>query len=187
MPTKKNMKKINTEKFDAELFDHKMTPNNALKILKNSNVKGNIYGLLMLTIFNIVFISSIIFYLNTLKDCKCFEEKNVDNYSNLNYLITIESIVLALNIILTLGCIFVILAINDLKSGGGENKAILSYYIIFIIYILLYGYFMYYVYKLYQNVDENCDCTQSWLRYLLYFQIIFMIIQIIMVIFSAVM
>lgn len=189
MPNKKDMKKMDVNKLDLKMSPNKITPTDVLQLVNNQKVVGSVYALMMVSIFAIVFVSSIIFYLNSLRDCNCFEEKNENNYTNLHYLVTIESIILALNIIIVLGCIFVIFVLKDLKSGGGnsESGSLLSYYIIFIIYILLYGYFIYYVYKLYQNVDENCDCTQNWLRYLLYFQTILMIIQIIIVIFSAVM
>lgn len=134
-----------------------------------------LFGVLAIYTIYILYIGSIIFYLNKLKDCPCFQYKNETNYTNLTYLIVIESILLALSIIITLVVLGLISATYTLKSGGA--KGFMNYvFISLVLQILIYGYFIYYVYKLYENVDEDCECTQSWLRYLLYIQTGFMIL-----------
>ena len=132
-----------------------------------------IYFALGIFIFNIIYISSIIYYLNQLKNCNCIEEKNKSNYTNINYLIIIESIILALNILYSLFMIILLYRIKGSKSGGAYNQPI-SNYITFGILLVIYGYFIYYVYKLRQNI-QDCSCGNSWLRYLLYIQVILMI------------
>ena len=84
---------------------------------------------------------------------------------------------MAFSIITLIGLLATISTINSLKSGGGKKILHPSLYVGFTIYILINGYFVYYVYKLYENVDidrkdkqEYCDCSHSWLRYLLYIQ-----------------
>lgn len=187
MPNKtmKNLKKIKKNKNLMSMtksISEKITPNNALKIINKA--KGPMYIILLLCVLVIIYISSIIFYLNKLKSCQCFQDNNSKNYSNINYLIGIESIILIINIILALFFLFAINKINELTSGG-SNDDLTIYYITFIILLLLYGYFIYYVYKLYQNIDENCECAQSWIRYLLYFQVLLLILQIMFIISSS--
>jgi hypothetical protein len=149
------------------------------KLIKNDpSLKNILYFLLTILIFNIIYISAILYYLSKLKDCTCFQIKNKINYSNINYLIIIESIILFMYIISLIATLYSISIINNPKSGGGKSFNP-SQLISLIIMILIYGYFVYYVYKLYENVDKDCECTQSWLRYLLYIQATLMFITII--------
>lgn len=142
-----------------------------------SSARSVLFGVLAFYVIYILYVGSIIFYLNKLKDCPCFQYKNETNYTNLTYLIIIESILLAFSIIITLVVIGLISATYSLKSGGA--KGFINYVFIgLILQILIYGYFIYYVYKLYENVDKDCECTQSWLRYLLYIQSGFMLLAV---------
>jgi hypothetical protein len=141
------------------------------------SARSVLFGVLIFYVIYILYIGSIIFYLNKLKDCPCFQYKNETNYTNLTYLIIIESILLAFSIIITFVIIGLISATYSLKSGGA--KGFINYVFIgLILQILIYGYFIYYVYKLYENVDKDCECTQSWLRYLLYIQTGFMLLAV---------
>ena len=155
-------------------------------------IKHGIYFAIVIFIINIVYISSIIYYLNNLKTCSCYEAINKLNYSNITYLIVIESIILIMNIIGLIGMIGLLTNISTLKKIGKNikvnklankvneiNPNIHIYSIIVFIYLIVYGYFIYYTYKLHENVDDNCKCTQSWLRYLLYIQATLMAISII--------
>lgn len=146
-------------------------------LLTSKNTKNIIYIMLATVLFNIAYLGGILFYLVKLRDCKCYQTRNKINYSNITYLIVIESILMAFSIITLIGLLATILTVNSLKSGGGKRNLHPSLYVGFTIYILINGYFIYYVYKLYENVDidrkdakEYCECSDSWLRYLLYIQ-----------------
>jgi uncharacterized membrane protein len=161
--------------------------NNIIKNISGKNSNGAsllnpmLYSILAVTLISIAYISSIIYYLNTLKSCKCFQEKNEHNYSNLTFLIIIESIILTMNIILVLGTIYLFSILNNSRSGGAENKN-MWFYLWFIIYLGIYGYFIYNVYKIYENIDPNCDCTENWLRYLLYIQAVVMLVNVLLIV-----
>lgn len=175
---KKNLKKNISSKY-----------NNFIKNLSKKNLNGKsllnplLYSILIVTLISIAYISSIIYYLNSLKSCKCFEEKNKNNYSNLTFLIIIEYIILIMNIILFLGSIYLFSILNNMPSGGANstgNKNIL-FYIWFLVYLGIYGYFIYNVYKINENIDLKCDCAKSWLRYLLYIQTVLLLINILLI------
>jgi hypothetical protein len=160
--------------------------NNKLSLNKNSVEflkSGQIYTLLATSIILVIYTSSMIYYLNKLKDCECYKLKNKNNYSNLSYLITIEAIILAVNLLTAIMCIFVISMTSGIKSGGAKDD-IIPFYISIILMLIISIYFVYYVYKLYENVDPDCPCTQSPLRYLLYIQAILTIINIIILLFN---
>lgn len=181
MPEKKNKSK--KSKDSKDLFKMKnILPSNFNKdITKKNNLKmfkGVIYTTLIINIIFIIYISYIIYYLNKLKDCQCFLDKNKSNYSNINYLIIIESIILAFQIIVFLSIVYVIYMINNSKIGGGIQKMI-SGYIIFLILFLICGFFIYYVFKLSENISDDCSCSKSWLRYLLYIQTFFILLSLV--------
>jgi len=148
---------------------------NILEKFDNSMInsaKMSLYGLLAFNILVILYTSGIIYYLNKLQECTCYQEKNKENYSNITYLIAIESIILAINIIYFIIFCGSIYFLNKIKKGGaGKNNTLI--YIALLLYIILYSYFVYNVYKIYQNVSSDCECTQNWLRYLLYIQTVF--------------
>jgi hypothetical protein len=160
-----------------------------LDIYKKSH--NFIIGLLTISLINIILISFIINYLNNLKKCTCYQDINNKNYSNINYLIIIESIILTLNIIMFILNVYLYNIFKILKKGGGDggiNNSHIIIYIIFIIVLFINIYFIYNVYKLYENVDkskEKCECSKSFVRYLLYFQVILIIIQSITIIYSS--
>jgi hypothetical protein len=145
--------------------------------------KMSLYGLLAFNILVIIYTSAIIYYLNKLQECACYQEKNKENYSNISYLIGIESIILAINIIYVIVLGASIYFLNKVKKGGAENNNIMIY-IVLLLNIVLYSYFVYYVYKIYQNVSSDCECTQNWLRYLLYIQTVFMAFYIIIMLYN---
>jgi len=187
MPTKKSKlkksKKSKDLKESKDLFKMKnVLPSNFNKdITKKNNLKmlkGVIYTTLIINIIFIIYISSIIYYLNKLKDCQCFLDKNKSNYSNINYLIIIESILLAFQIIAFLSIVYIIYIINNSKIGGGKETMITAY-IIFLILFLIYGFFIYYVFKLSENISDDCSCSKSWLRYLLYIQTFFILLSLV--------
>ena len=143
----------------------------------------SLYGLLAFNILVILYTSGIIYYLNKLQECACYQDKNKENYSNITYLIAIESIILAINIIYVIILSFSIYFLSKIKKGGAEkNNAII--YAVLLLNIILYSFFIYYVYKIYQNISSDCECTQNWLRYLLYIQTVFMAFYIIIMVYN---
>ena len=147
----------------------KFTNNNIKKAIPL--VKTYIYIALVVIIIGIIYISSIIYYLNSLTKCDCFKQSNT---GNLTYLIGIESVILALHIIYAIILCLSLNFVNKMsKKGGSVDKTVL--YITFLICLLIYGFFIFYVYKLYENIDPNCECTENWIRYLLYMQAFYML------------
>lgn len=180
MVDKKN--KLKKSKESKDLFKTKnVLPSNINTLIKKDNLKmlkGMVYIILIVNIIIIIYISSIIYYLNKLKECQCFLDKNKSNYSNINYLIVIESILLAFQIIVFISIVYVIYMINNAKIGGGKDIMITAY-ITFSILFLIYGFFVYYVFKLSENISDDCSCSKSWLRYLLYIQTFFIILSLV--------
>jgi hypothetical protein len=184
MPDKKRkLKKSKESKESKDLFKTKnVLPANVNKELSKKNnlkmLKSMVYIMLIVNIIIIIYLSSIIYYLNKLKECQCFLDKNKSNYSDINYLIIIESILLAFQIIAFISIVYVIYIINNVKIGGGKETTI-TVYIIFSILFLIYGFFVYYVFKLSENISDDCSCSKSWLRYLLYIQTFFIILSLV--------
>jgi len=168
----------------------KSYPSNSLKKVQYrvmSGFKTPIYGLLVYYLIVIAYISGIIHYLVNLRNCECYKDKNSKNYSNLTYLIVIESILLTLSILAVIGLIPLIILLNKgSKSGGSIGSGSLydslrqGQLLFMLFYLVIYGLFLFYVFRLYENVNISCPCTQSWLRYLLYIQTLFIFIGVIM-------
>jgi hypothetical protein len=143
-------------------------------INKSKNANIGIIIVLIWCFIVISYISSIIYYLNNLKICSCYQTINKKNFSNLTYLIVIESIILSIHVLIAFFCLIVLINLNLQKGGEKNNNFIL--YLPIIISLIIYGFFFYYVYKLSENINKNCECSNSNLRYLLYIQCIAMII-----------
>ena len=180
MPNKISNKKISLKNLKSKKTELKINKN-SLDFLKS----GKIYSLLVSSAIVVIYTSSMIYYLNKLKNCECYELKNKSNYSNLTFLITIEAIILTVNLLMFIMGLFIISTINSIKSGGGSNNNdMIPFYISLIITLVVSAYFIYYVYKLSENVDEDCKCTQNPLRYLLYIQALITLIYIIILLFN---
>ena len=147
--------------------------NKGINLLTNS-----LYVTIFFFIIATIYVGSIIYYLVKLKECPCFLEKNKENNSNISYLILIESLIIAVYIIIILSLIYLTYVLNNKKIGGGSK--IIAYYISFLVMLIIYGFFIYYVFKLSENISEDCNCSKSWIRYLLYIQTVIMIISIFM-------
>ena len=158
---------------------------NFLNKLSKNSISINNY-LLVLLIVNIIFVlfhSLIIYYLANLKKCLCFQKLNKENYSNINYLIIIETLTLIPFVISFIGSLILYLSKNIKKGGGKNNINIKSYYTVFYIAygigLLINTYFLYNVKKLAENVKKDCECSHNWIRYLLYIYSIYMVFIII--------
>jgi len=130
--------------------------------MKNKISSSKILSTIMIIIFIITFIyiSFIIYYLNNLVKCECYEDKD------LKYLIYCEYILLFITFI---NCIFIYLLIND----SIKNISYLS--IIPILSLILYIYIIYGTINVYKNINVSCKCTMSNIRYMLYIQAIFVL------------
>ena len=168
----------------------KKFPSNSLKKVQSTVMnafKIPVYGLLVYYLIVIAYISAIIHYLVNLRNCECYKDKNGENYSNLTYLIIIESILLALSVLAVIGLIPIIILLNKTSQSGGAGlfdylRQGQLFFMLF--YLVIYGLFLFYVFRLYENVNISCPCTQSRLRYLLYIQTLFIFIGVIMNIFA---
>lgn len=139
-------------------------------------VKSNYLSIIGISIFStlilILLLGYIIYYLNNLRKCKCFQDENNSNVSNIDYIIIIEALGLAINIIILINLISLYISVDKIKSGGssyGLNTKI-SLYIIILLYLIVYGFFVYNVFKLSQNIKSDCLCSNHPVRYLLYIQ-----------------
>lgn len=148
--------------------------------IKNKNynlikVKTSYLSLISASIFTtlilILLLGYIIFYLNNLRSCQCFQDENNKNVSNIDYLIIIEALSLAMNIIILINLLSLYLSVDKIKSGGAYSfNTKLSLYIGILVYIIVYGFFVYNVFKLSENVKYDCVCSSHPIRYLLYIQ-----------------
>lgn len=176
-------KKISKKKSKNEIDNFKTNKNyNLLKVKNNYlNVIGFSIFLLLVVVIIMTFI---IYYLNRLKYCPCFQVENIKNKTNLDYLIIIEAVSIALNVIMIIQLFSLYFVLSSMKGVGNEIK----FYMLFIIflYIIVYGYFVYFVYKLSQNIKFDCLCAQSPIRFLLYAQSILIFIYLLFIIFGLI-
>ena len=166
-----------------------MSKKKSATILNNAISNGKklasnvLYIMLVINIIIVLYIGGIISYLIKLNNCDCYKIKNEENYANLTYLLIIEFLILTFNIIITISLVSAISMLNSFSGGAKKSKINGSYYISLLIYLLIYGFFIFYTYKLSQNVDPKCECTQSWLRYLLYIQAFVMLVNLLSVLY----
>ena len=141
----------------------------------SKNKVNTLYYSLFIYIIISLLVSGIIKYLKELEKCDCFLEKNAVNNANLKYLIFIEYVILTLNIISVLSCVYLLITSN--QNGGMDIYRMRTFIMLYLtFYISIFGYFVYSFYKLQQNIDESCVCASSSMRYLLYLQVFVMAI-----------
>ena len=139
--------------------------------------------ILIFTIISVLYLSYILYYLNELKTCDCFQNDETKKI-NLNYLIIIESIMLFFQIVMFLYILSLIVKLRNF-SGGSKNEGVSIFmYIYLVLYFLVYGYFIYYVYLISENIKDDCECSNSSIRYLLYFQTFFIALNLFMTLFG---
>ena len=151
---------------------------NLIKVKYNylNTIGISIFLNIIITIFTVY----VIIYLNNLKNCDCFKKINDKNNANIDYLLIIESLNLAMLIILLINLVSLYMAVDKIKSGGYSIKAKLTLYITLTIYSIIYGFFIYNVYKLSQNIDDKCACTLNPARYLLYVESFLILVYLIL-------
>lgn len=180
------------EKKSGKKSASKKIPNSLKKLdIKNKNynlvkIKSSVLNIISISIvivlIVILILSYILYYLYNLKSCDCFIKKNEQNNTNLDYLIIIQSIIIAISIIILINLITAYTEVDKIKSGGGKTSIILTSIIGAVINILITGYFVYNVYLLSKNIDPSCECAHKSIRYILYIESIFMLIFILLTI-----
>ena len=149
---------------------------NNKKLFSNSYI-GNIvlFTLIFFISLVMVYIIPIIYYLNKLLVCSCFQKNEIEkkNYADIQYMIMVEYYILIALFIYFL--VFYLYYKNIIKTITINFMLILTF-----IVIVLYIFFIYYTYKIYQNTNKNCTCTESPIRYMLYIQAIFFFFSIIL-------
>ncbi len=138
---------------------------------------NTLYYSLFIYIIVTLLVGGIIKYLKELEKCKCFIEKNGKHNINLKYLIFIEYIILTLNIISIISCVYLLITSHQ---KGGINISTMKFIIMVYLtcYIAIFGYFIFSFYKIQENIDNSCECTTSSLKYLLYIQVFVMAVGI---------
>jgi len=164
------------------------------KSSKMNNIKYNLNNIksashsffttiLILTFISILFISFILNYLNELKKCDCFQNDEAKKI-NLNYLIIIEAIMLFFQIVMFLYILSMIIKLRNFTGGSKNDGSLIFMYIFLVLYFLIYGYFVYYVYLISENIKDDCECSKSPIRYLLYIQTFFIALNLLMTLFG---
>lgn len=180
MVVKKNQKQSSTKNNNLinKMNNMKLTNNNIKynfnKIKKQTN--SFFISILILTIISILYLSFIIYYLNQLKICDCFQ-KDETKKINLDYLIIIEGIMLFFQVILFIYILSLIIKLRNFTGGNNNEGKSIYMYFYFILFFIIYGYFIYYVYLISKNINDDCECSNSPLRYILYFQTFFIVLN----------
>jgi membrane-associated HD superfamily phosphohydrolase len=144
--------------------------------LKEYRINSLFYSLFIYIIIALV-VCGIIKYLKELEQCQCFIEKTDKNNKDLKYLIFIEYVILTINIISILSCVYLLMTSN--QKGGMDISTIKFFIMIYLTtYIIIFGYFVFSFYNLQDNIHKSCECSTSSLRYLLYIQVFLMAVGI---------
>jgi len=191
LSTKKSgTKKLSTKKSSSKkMIKNNMNNNIDLKKYNLNKTKSNVRSFLVIAlIFNIItiiFFSLLIYYLNSLKSCNCYLE-NEDKKANLDYLIVIEAISLAFNVITFIYILSLLIRLNNFDGGSNSGSGKFFAIIFYLLYLFVYGYFVYNIYLIADNIDfsdNNCECSENPLRYLLYAQGILVFVNLLMFLF----
>jgi len=174
----KNVKKIsNLFKDDVNIKDKKIL----LKIKNNMLNTVNIG--IFLNIISIIIIGCIIYYLNNLKECDCFNMNENDSKFGLNYIIFIEIIQIIGNLLLIYVLYRTYQFTNKLKVGGNKETNYMPL-IALLMNVIIYSFFVYYIYQLSHHIKDDCECAQRPIRFLLYLQGILVFFNILMSLFD---
>jgi len=99
-------------------------------------------GFIVFYIIAIIWCSLIISYLRKVNSCTCYNDANNSNYSNIQYLIIIESFIIAIYSLITILLLYTIYFIKTSQSGGGtlcNNPLACIFSILLIIAYLYFG------------------------------------------------
>ena len=112
---------------------------------------GLVY-LICLTVFIMTYL-----YLEKINQCACFEKKNVD-IPFMKFFQILE--------IISLTVFFGALYISKMIKKKGIHPFFLVVFMV--AFLVIHGYMSYNVFNVYNNIKEECKCTNGWPRYLLY-------------------
>ena len=175
--SKKSLKDI---KKVSNLLGNESKIKNKAKLL---NIKNDLLTTMNIGIFlnvvSIIIIGCIIYYLNNLKKCDCFNMNQNDSKFSLNYIIFIEVIQIIGNLLLIYVLYQAYLFTNQLKVGGKREMNYMPLFVL-TLNIVIYSFFVYYVYQLSKHIKDDCECAQRPIRFLLYLQGILVFFNILM-------
>lgn len=127
------------------------------------------YGIqLILSFISISILTSVYMYLDSLKDCVCFLEKQNPNYKiNIDFLKFYQILE-----IFSLFILIVLMIIYKKKIiSGGDKKGIKFFITLTMILLLgLTGYMSYNSIFMYFLSKEDCRCVNKWQKYIVYIQ-----------------
>jgi len=148
----------------------KKTNQDVFKMLKN---KVNL-PVIFAYVITVVLIYNTYGYLTELENCECFDKSKVD----IKFLKYYELATGVLGSFILLLNLFIYFYPNNKKVGGGEvfdkikNCSSIRLTNIIILSTLLFLHFLIATnaYNLYNNVLEDCECSNQWEQYYLYLQ-----------------
>lgn len=158
----KNMEKLSSKNVDS------------FSASRSATLTGKLFS----SIIIILFIYGIIVYLKDLQKCECLANKQ----QNIKTLLYIEYLFIALNII---GLIGTIMAMMMPKQTGGSTIIYMLMLYMFC-FIFIYGLLVYNAFKVFEGINDNCECSISSLRYLLYIQTFIAIIYLLIMFFGVI-
>lgn len=170
--TKTVTKSSSKSKSNMDKLDMKNKDYNLVKV--KSKMSGVILFSIVINVVFAIVLGYIVHYLNKLKECDCFKDRNEEVKANIDYLIIIEVITLIFLVLGIIMLIYIYSNINSIKSGGSNTNVL---FIVFtLINLAIYGFFIFNVYKLSQIVNKECECTIKPIRYILYIQTFFIVL-----------
>ena len=87
-------------------------------------------------------------------------------------------------IVMFLFILSMIIKLRNFAGGSKNDGTLIFMYIFIVLYFLIYGYFVYYVYLISENIKDDCECSKSPIRYLLYIQAFFIALNLLMALFG---
>ena len=141
--------------------------------MKQISLNKNEYWMhIVLSIISVLILISIYYYLDTLKDCKCF----IDNEDK-TYTIDIEFLKFyqLLEIIALIVFVFLITIYKNKLFKGGGNRFGMKFCLILsiIVLLLITGYVSYNTILFFLLTKKNCKCVNKWQKYIIYIQGVF--------------
>ena len=171
MKSKKSIKK-SFDNSKKKSFNNYMKLTNKIKDNKLNLI--NIYNKFTVFVYiyfivYTIFLSGIIYYINSIKNCTCFIELNKTQNVNINYIYIIEIIFLVITLFTFVSFIGInYILYNKSKLSGGAKKLMYTNLFAYILILIIYIYLIYNIYKLSKISDDNCECMRNWLKNLLY-------------------
>lgn len=133
------------------------------------------YGIhLFFSLISIMILISVYQYLERLKTCSCFIEKQNPNYKvNVAFLQFYQ--VLEIFALFIFICFMALYKNKLFKTSNLKNKLGMRFFTLFsgIIFLVISGYVSYNSFLLFLMAKKDCECLQDWQKYIVYVQGIF--------------